>query len=56
MSKSQILGIRFLCICMGYFVGIVLFGTESASFLNMKDFVLCAFAGGFIGLLLTRQD
>jgi len=56
MSNSQIMGIRLLCIALGWGIGAALFGTEATWLFDyMKSYIWCGMAGGCIGVLLTTQ-
>jgi hypothetical protein len=49
------MGIRILCIAMGWGIGAVLFGTEATWLFGMNSFIWCGMAGGCVGVLLTTQ-
>jgi len=55
MSNSQIVGIRILCMVLGWIFGTMLFGTETQWLWGIDSFIWCGFAGGMIGTLLTTQ-
>jgi len=50
------MGIRLLCIALGWGIGAALFGTEATWLFDyMKSYIWCGMAGGCIGVLLTTQ-
>jgi hypothetical protein len=55
MSNSQMMGVRILCIVLGWVVGVVLFGAEATWLFDVKSFIWCGIAGAGIGGLLTSQ-
>ncbi len=55
MSNSQINGIRFFCIALGWAFGALIFGTEAEWLFGLKSFIWCGFAGGSIGIMLTSK-
>lgn len=55
MSSSQMVGIRVLCIVLGWVFGSMIFGTEAEWLWGMKSYLWCGMAGGSIGILLTTQ-
>jgi hypothetical protein len=55
MSGSQIVGIRILCIILGWVIGVMLFGSDTEWLWGMKSYLWCGTAGGCIGVLLTTQ-
>jgi hypothetical protein len=55
MSTSQILGVRLLCLALGWAFGALIFGTEAEWLWGMKSFIWCGTAGGMIGILLTSK-
>lgn len=55
MSNSQMIGIRMLCIVMGWVFGTMLFGADTTWLWGMKSYLWCGMAGGCIGVLLTSK-
>jgi hypothetical protein len=55
MSKSQMVGIRLLCIALGWAFGALIFGTEAVWVWDIQSFIWCGMAGGMIGILLTSK-
>jgi hypothetical protein len=55
MSNSQMIGIRILCIVLGWGFGAIIFGTEATWLFDLKAFIWCGVAGAGIGGLLTTQ-
>jgi len=55
MSTSQMVGIRMLCLALGWAFGALLFGTEATWLFDVQSFIWCGFAGGTIGILLTTK-
>jgi hypothetical protein len=55
MSSSQALGIRLLCIALGWAFGALIFGTEAQWLWDIQSFIWCGMAGGAIGILLTSK-
>ena len=56
MSNSQMVGIRMLCLALGWVFGALLFGTEATWLFGIQSFIWCGFAGGTIGMLLTTKQ
>lgn len=55
MSNSQMIGIRMLCVIMGWVFGTMLFGADVTWLWGMKSYIWCGMAGGCIGVLLTSK-
>ena len=55
MSTSQMIGIRILCIALGWAFGALIFGTEAVWLWDIQSFIWCGMAGGMIGILLTSK-
>lgn len=55
MSNSQIIGVRILCMALGWAFGALIFGTDVQWLLGIKSFIWCGMAGGSIGMLLTTK-
>ena len=55
MSTSQMMGIRLLCLSLGWAFGALIFGTEAEWIRGVKSFIWCGFAGGMIGIMLTSK-
>ncbi len=55
MSKSQVIGIRLLCIALGWAFGALIFGTEAVWLWDIESFIWYGMAGGMIGILLTSK-
>ena len=47
------MGVRILCIALGWGIGAILFGTEATWLFGVKSFIWCGIAGAGIGSLLT---
>jgi hypothetical protein len=55
MSNSQIIGVRILCMMLGWAFGSLIFGTEAEWLFSMKSFIWCGMAGGTVGIMLTTK-
>ena len=55
MSNSQMVGIRILCMALGWAFGALIFGTEAEWIGGVKSFIWCGFVGGSIGIMLTSK-
>lgn len=55
MSNSQMLGIRILCMALGWAFGALIFGTEAVWLWGTPSFIWSGFAGGMIGIMLTSK-
>ena len=55
MSISQMVGVRLLCIALGWAFGALIFGTEAVWLWDIQSFIWCGMAGGMIGILLTSK-
>jgi hypothetical protein len=55
MSNSQMVGIRILCMALGWAFGALIFGTEAVWLWGTPSFIWCGFAGGMIGIMLTSK-
>ena len=49
------MGIRLLCMSLGWGFGALIFGTEAVWIWDIKSFIWCGFFGGMIGIMLTSQ-
>ena len=49
-------GIRLLCIALGWAFGALIFGTEAVWLWDIQSFIWCGMAGGMIGILLTTKQ
>lgn len=55
MSNTQAMGIRVLCMALGWALGALIFGTEAQWLFGVSSFIWCGFAGGTIGMMLTSK-
>ena len=55
MSNSQMLGVRMMCLALGWAFGAIIFGTEATWLFGIQSFIWSGFAGGTIGILLTSK-
>ena len=55
MSNSQMIGIRILCMTLGWAFGAIIFGTEAVWLFDFPSYIWCGMAGGAIGILLTTK-
>lgn len=55
MSNSQMIGIRILCMTLGWAFGALIFGTEAVWLFGFPSYIWCGIAGGGIGTLLTTK-
>lgn len=55
MNNSQAIGIRILCMALGWAFGALIFGTEAVWLWGTPSFLWCGMIGGMIGIMLTSN-
>lgn len=55
MNNTQAMGIRILCMALGWAFGALIFGTDAVWLWGTPSFIWCGVAGGAIGIMITSK-